>query len=257
MSRRNLTHTFVTLASVGFLLATSAATAAPPHTRNHGSEQRYRGGDGHAQPRGQACRTVYTFGRRGKGKILVCDGPASRHAASPPWAPAYGHREQYREYRQKHDDRRRVYWHGNAPWHPIAYPRARAGNACNSTLLTGVGGGVSGAILGSRVGNGSGRTVATAAGTLIGALAGLGIGESLDRACLRQALEQAPDGGTVTWNDGRVGARPWQTTPTATWEAEDGRYCREFTSTATVGGQTQQIYGRACRQPDGSWEVVS
>lgn len=33
--------------------------------------------------------------------------------------------------------------------------------------------------------------------------------------------------------------------------------CREYTKTINVGGRTQQGYGTACLQPDGSWEVVS
>ena len=36
----------------------------------------------------------------------------------------------------------------------------------------------------------------------------------------------------------------------------NGRYCREFQQTITVGGQSQQGYGTACRQPDGSWEMI-
>ncbi len=35
-----------------------------------------------------------------------------------------------------------------------------------------------------------------------------------------------------------------------------GQYCREFQQTIVVGGQQQQGYGRACRQPDGSWKIV-
>lgn len=34
-------------------------------------------------------------------------------------------------------------------------------------------------------------------------------------------------------------------------------YCREFTKVVNVGGQAQSAYGQACRQPDGSWEIVS
>ena len=34
--------------------------------------------------------------------------------------------------------------------------------------------------------------------------------------------------------------------------AED---CRDFTETVTIGGRPQQAYGRACRQPDGTWRV--
>jgi hypothetical protein len=36
-----------------------------------------------------------------------------------------------------------------------------------------------------------------------------------------------------------------------------GRYCREFSRDALIGGRPQEIYGVACWQPDGSWEVVS
>lgn len=34
-------------------------------------------------------------------------------------------------------------------------------------------------------------------------------------------------------------------------------YCREFTKVVNVGGQAQNAYGQACRQPDGSWQIVS
>lgn len=34
------------------------------------------------------------------------------------------------------------------------------------------------------------------------------------------------------------------------------RYCREYQSAVTIGNETQSGYGRACLQPDGSWEIV-
>jgi len=34
-------------------------------------------------------------------------------------------------------------------------------------------------------------------------------------------------------------------------------YCREFTNVVLIGGRHQSAYGRACYQPDGSWQVVS
>ncbi len=40
--------------------------------------------------------------------------------------------------------------------------------------------------------------------------------------------------------------------------SNDGdRYCREYYTRATIGGAYQQTYGRACMQPDGSWEIIS
>jgi hypothetical protein len=32
--------------------------------------------------------------------------------------------------------------------------------------------------------------------------------------------------------------------------------CREFTAPIKVGSEEKQAYGRACEQPDGSWQIV-
>ncbi len=37
---------------------------------------------------------------------------------------------------------------------------------------------------------------------------------------------------------------------------DDGRYCREVTKTVVIGGRLENAYGRACYQPDGSWQWV-
>lgn len=39
--------------------------------------------------------------------------------------------------------------------------------------------------------------------------------------------------------------------------AEPQPYCREYTSTANINGKPVQTYGTACRQPDGTWRIVS
>ena len=44
-------------------------------------------------------------------------------------------------------------------------------------------------------------------------------------------------------------------TPLNTTEPRAGTYCREYQQTVTVGGQTQEAYGTACRQPDGAWKI--
>lgn len=36
----------------------------------------------------------------------------------------------------------------------------------------------------------------------------------------------------------------------------EGRYCREYTHTVVVGGVRQSAYGHACREPDGSWQII-
>lgn len=35
-----------------------------------------------------------------------------------------------------------------------------------------------------------------------------------------------------------------------------GRYCREYQTTVVINGQSQPSYGTACRQPDGTWQIV-
>ena len=123
-------------------------------------------------------------------------------------------------------------------------------------------GAVAGGAAGSQVGDGRGQLVATAAGALLGAFIGKEIGSSLDRAdqlamqhTTHQSLETAPTGTTSSWRNpdsGNMGT----ITPTQTYQRTDGTYCREFTQTVTVGGRSEEAYGTACRQPDGSWQIV-
>ena len=39
-------------------------------------------------------------------------------------------------------------------------------------------------------------------------------------------------------------------------ERDDGRYCREVNKTVVIDGRLQNAYGKACYQPDGSWQWV-
>lgn len=124
-------------------------------------------------------------------------------------------------------------------------------------------GAAGGAVLGTQVGSGSGRLAATAIGTLIGAFAGSSIGQSLDRAdqlhasrAQQSALEHVSNGQSVAWNNPDSG-HYGKVTPVRTWQPEPDRYCREYQQTVVVGGTPQSAYGKACRQPDGSWQVVN
>ncbi len=124
-------------------------------------------------------------------------------------------------------------------------------------------GGAGGAWAGSTIGHGSGRIVATAAGTLLGAFLGNQIGRSLDRVdqmhaeeTAQAALERYPDGSSATWQNPNTGHSGY-TVPTSTWQTQQGQYCREYQSAVVVDGQTQSAHGTACRQPDGTWQVVS
>lgn len=120
-----------------------------------------------------------------------------------------------------------------------------------------------GALAGSTVGDGRGQLVAIAAGTLLGSLLGSEVGKSLDRADIaymqqtqQQALETAPSGTSSAWQNPDSG-NSGVIVPQPAVQRADGTYCREFQQTITVGGQTETAYGRACRQPDGQWKIVS
>lgn len=132
----------------------------------------------------------------------------------------------------------------------------------NKELIGGGTGALLGGVLGSKVGGGSGKMWATGAGVLLGALVGSEIGASLDKADMayaQQAQSQAysaPIGETVSWNNPQSG-NSGTYTATRDGYSSSGRYCREYQQTIIVGGQSQQAYGTACQQPDGSWEIVS
>jgi hypothetical protein len=71
----------------------------------------------------------------------------------------------------------------------------------------------------------------------------------------QQALESGKTGSSSTWRNPDNGDSG-TFTPTRTYQQEDGRQCREYQQTVTIGGKQEQAYGTACRQPDGSWQIV-
>ena len=119
-------------------------------------------------------------------------------------------------------------------------------------------GGILGGVLGNQIGGGTGRVVATIGGTLVGAFLGGSIGKSMDdidRMKMNTALETTRTGQTSSWQNPDNG-NAYTVTPTKTYHSA-GRPCRDYTTVGIIGGKRQTIYGRACRQADGSWQAVS
>ena len=119
-------------------------------------------------------------------------------------------------------------------------------------------GGVLGGVLGSEVDGrrGHGRTAAIIIGTIAGAAIGGSIGRSMDetdRLKTAHSLENVRTGVPSSWRNPDTG-NAYTVTPTKTYETRSGP-CREYTVDAKIGGRTEQVYGTACRQPDGSWKV--
>jgi surface antigen len=118
-------------------------------------------------------------------------------------------------------------------------------------------GAIAGGILGHQVGGGSGQVLATMIGTVAGAAIGGSIGRTMDdydRMNAAAALENVRTGVPSTWVNPDTGYE-YVMTPTNTYDSGTGP-CREYTLDATIGGKTEQIYGTACRQADGSWQIV-
>lgn len=123
------------------------------------------------------------------------------------------------------------------------------------TLIGAIGGGV----IGSELGDGG--TAATIIGTILGGVIGNQVGQSLDRADQMYAerafnrAAAAPVGQQIQWQNPQSGNRGTVTATREGTHQTTGQYCREYQTTVTIGGQTQQAYGTACRQPDGSWQL--
>lgn len=136
-------------------------------------------------------------------------------------------------------------------------------DASNEQIGT-IAGAVGGAVVGDALGgHGTEKVILIAAGTLAGAWLGGSIGRKLDRAdrqymetSTQQSLETSKSGYKTEWinpdsgNQGTV-------TPKPAYKNQDDQYCREFTQTVTIAGKTEEAYGIACRQPDGSWRIVN
>lgn len=120
-------------------------------------------------------------------------------------------------------------------------------------------GAAAGGLIGAAAG---GETEGILAGVLLGGLLGGAVGNALDNAdrehaqrAAYHALEWTPSGTASRWRNPDSG-RSGSIVPTRTYESAGGRYCREYTQTITVDGWSERAYGTACRQPDGSWQIV-
>lgn len=129
-------------------------------------------------------------------------------------------------------------------------------NVTNQDMGT-LAGGVAGGLLGSQFGGGTGKLVAIGVGTLAGAFIGNKLGQNMDasdKAKMNAAFENNSVGQPAYWQNSNTGAS-YTVTPTQNVTVNGNQYCREYRTVAVVAGKKQQVYGTACRQPDGSWQA--
>jgi len=127
-------------------------------------------------------------------------------------------------------------------------PKAAIGGATGATA---------GGLIAAAAGGG---TAGIVGGVLLGGLVGGAIGNALDQRdkelamqAAQQSFENSRSGSAMTWQNPDSG-NSGSITPTRTYQNGE-QYCREYQQTIYVGGESQDAYGTACRQPDGSWQI--
>jgi len=117
---------------------------------------------------------------------------------------------------------------------------------------------VGGGLLGSAIGSGSGQVAAIIGGGLLGSMLGGSVGSSMDnadRAAYDRATQRAMDSGCYsTWKNGDARG---SIQPKKYYRNDDGMLCREYSQTIYIGKEKHKGYGTACKQADGSWQIVS
>ena len=136
-------------------------------------------------------------------------------------------------------------------------------SGCASKMQTGTAlGALTGGALAYGLGqNSSKKALWTVLGIGLGAMIGQSIGQQLDERdqylmaqTFEFAMEKAPTNETAKWENPDTGVGG-SVTPTKTYSTTEGTPCREFTTSVSIGGQTEKAYGTACRQADGSWKI--
>ncbi|HEY8570044.1 glycine zipper 2TM domain-containing protein [Microbulbifer sp.] len=159
---------------------------------------------------------------------------AVRVVVLPPW---FNQQVQEPEYRPE--------------WRPAPQP---TGTSCGNNKVSSVLGGLIGGVIGHQVGSGRGNTAATIGGAIAGVLIGGEVGRRMDQsnqACIAQALEFAPEGESISWQNAQ-GGENYTVVPGAVEQRGD-RYCRSYTAGYDVSGDSRSTQAVACRQPDGTW----
>lgn len=111
-----------------------------------------------------------------------------------------------------------------------------------------------GALVGSRFGAGSGQMLAVAGGAVAGAFLGGQIGKTMDEndaLKMQQSLEHTKTNKTARWRNPDNG-NVYELTPTRTFK-EDKEPCRDYVTTAFIGGKKEKVHGTACRDDNGHW----
>jgi surface antigen/Ni/Co efflux regulator RcnB len=126
-----------------------------------------------------------------------------------------------------------------------------------------IAGAVIGGLLGNAVGQGGGRTGATIAGVVVGGALGAALTRNLDCEDRNYVYKTYSEG----FNSGHSNSiYQWRNPSNGHYgdfrvadyyNDPDGFRCANYTQKIFIEGRPQAASGRACRQPDGTWAIVS
>lgn len=128
-------------------------------------------------------------------------------------------------------------------------------NEAGGTIL----GAVAGGAIGSMFGGGAGKAAAIVAGTMIGGFIGNQVGKNMDENARQQAyaaqMNAINAGQPQSWRapSGAYGS----VSPGPVYVDQSSQACRQYTHTIVVDGKKQTGTGTACRNPNGTWQIVS
>ena len=118
-------------------------------------------------------------------------------------------------------------------------------------------GAVAGGMLGTALFHGHGQWAGIVGGALLGGIVGNQVGQAMDRRDrlnMQSAIVNTPVGKQAEWTNTKTN-RTYVVRPVKNYRSGN-HYCREFQTRIKVAGKWQQGYGKACRQPDGTWKIV-
>ena len=186
------------------------------------------------------------FARPKKGKV---HGPL---VAPPPWASADDYRKKF-QYKTSDGQ-----LHQFVPSDLVFAPGAGIGR-CNRETLAAIVGAVAGGVVGGKQSDGSVKLLVDIGGAIVDAVVGGNLGRTMDRVdqnCVGQILEHAPTDSLVTWQDPHRGTT-YNVNVSRTYQDKGGRYCREYETSAVIGGKVEMTRGTACRRHNGSWQTLN
>jgi surface antigen len=142
---------------------------------------------------------------------------------------------------------------------PIASPMAPVGGALGGAAVSG--------LACSNLGKGNGTVAIVGVCTALGALGGLMAGSAYSQSRqatagyqVQQQQFQYPQNYQRSYQqqlpsryNGQSGSVEMSQ---QYYNPQYGANCREWQHRGTVGGRTQQLFGTACQQQDGSWRIV-